>query len=120
MIDAAKGTRDQFRAWLEAAPDAMVIVDQSGRIVLVNSQTENLFGFSREELLGKPMEFLIPKRFHDKHPSHRDVTLATRTCAPWARGCSFSACARTVRRWPASWRAQVAIPVAGSRGAQGI
>jgi protein-histidine pros-kinase len=72
MIDAAKGARDQFRALLEAAPDAMVIVDQSGRIVLVNSQTENLFGFSREELLGKPIEFLIPSRFHDKHPSHRD------------------------------------------------
>jgi protein-histidine pros-kinase len=72
MIDAAKGTRDQFRALLEAAPDAMVIVEQSGQIVLVNSQTENLFGFSREELLGKPIEFLIPKRFHAKHPDHRD------------------------------------------------
>jgi protein-histidine pros-kinase len=72
MIDAAKGARDQFRALLEAAPDAMVIVDQRGQIVLVNSQTENLFGFSREELLGKPIEYLIPKRFHDKHPGHRD------------------------------------------------
>jgi protein-histidine pros-kinase len=64
-------TGDQFRALLEAAPDAMVIVNQAGRIVLVNSQTENLFGFSREELLDKPIEILIPKRFHAKHPGHR-------------------------------------------------
>jgi len=50
----------------------MVIVNQGGQIVLVNSQTENLFGFSREELLGRAIETLIPKRFHGKHPDHRD------------------------------------------------
>jgi protein-histidine pros-kinase len=72
MIDPSQGSRDQFRALLEAAPDAMVIVDQSGQIVLINSQTENLFGFSREELLGNKIEFLIPKRFHAIHPAHRD------------------------------------------------
>src|SRR6266536_1370835 len=60
-----------FQALLESAPDAMVIVDWKGRIVLVNAQTERLFGRAREDLLGQPVEMLVPPRFRGKHPEHR-------------------------------------------------
>ena len=61
----------RFGGLLEAAPDAMVIVDRGGRIALVNRQTERLFGYGPNELLGKPVEILVPERFRSHHPGHR-------------------------------------------------
>jgi protein-histidine pros-kinase len=70
-VTARKGAEDKFRALLESAPDAMVIVDQRGKIVLINSRTEELFGYQRHELLGYSVEVLIPERFHGQHFQHR-------------------------------------------------
>jgi PAS domain S-box-containing protein len=60
-----------FRDLIEAAPDGIVILS-NGRIVHVNAQTERLFGYTRDELLGQPVEILVPERFRDVHRGHRD------------------------------------------------
>jgi PAS domain S-box-containing protein len=63
---------DRFQRLMEAAPDAMVIVDSQGSILLVNAQAEFMFGYRRGELIGKKIEILVPKRFRGEHPGHRE------------------------------------------------
>ncbi|HWY24537.1 MAG TPA: PAS domain S-box protein, partial [Nevskia sp.] len=70
---AASPAQDEqhFRLVIEAAPNAMIMVNQRGEIVLVNSQTEKLFGYSRSELLGHSVEALVPERFRGHHQDFR-------------------------------------------------
>jgi len=72
-ITERKRTEQKFRALLEAAADAMVVIDPDGRIVLVNAETEKIFGYRREELLGQDIEMLLPERFRHRHTGHRTL-----------------------------------------------
>jgi PAS domain S-box-containing protein len=67
---------DSFRAFLEAVSDAVVIINREGMIVQVNAQTEHLFGYRREELIGHAVEVLVPERLRDKHVADRAVYFA--------------------------------------------
>lgn len=69
-MDAAQ---ELFRQVVEASPTAVVMADRGGRIVLVNAQTETLFGYAREELYGKSIDVLVPDRFRAAHHGYRDA-----------------------------------------------
>jgi diguanylate cyclase (GGDEF)-like protein/PAS domain S-box-containing protein len=90
-VGVLKLAEEQFHALFETAPDAMVIVDESGRIVLVNSQTERLFGFLREELIGERVELLMPARAAALHPAHRTAFAADPHTRPMGSGLDLTA-----------------------------
>jgi two-component system, sensor histidine kinase and response regulator len=71
-IGERRRSEELFRLVVEAAPSGMIIVDRAGKIALINSQVEALFGYTREELLGQPVEVLVPENFRKDHPSHRE------------------------------------------------
>jgi PAS domain S-box-containing protein len=69
--DTQKPTADWFRQLVEAAPDAMIVVDPDGAIVLANLQAEKMFGYARSELIGQRIELLVPERYRGRHVGHR-------------------------------------------------
>jgi PAS domain S-box-containing protein len=85
-ISERKRAEEQFRGLLESAPDAMVVVDTEGMIRLVNSQTERLFGYDRLEIVGQPVEVLVPKRFRRKHTRNREGYYGQHPVRPMGMG----------------------------------
>jgi two-component system, LuxR family, sensor kinase FixL len=93
-------TETLFRSLLESAPDAMVIVDAQGIITLINSQTEKLFGYDRKELLGKPVERLVPARFRERHQDHRGLFAKNPHVRPMGTGMELFAVRRDGSEFP--------------------
>ena len=75
-----------FRMAVEAAPNAMVMIDPSGAIAMVNAQTERVFGYDRAEMLGRPIEMLLPARFSETHPARRSGFFADPSPRPMGAG----------------------------------
>ncbi|MBV8100421.1 MAG: PAS domain S-box protein [Verrucomicrobia bacterium] len=70
-ITLRKQAEERFRLVVEAAPNAMIMVNAEGKIDLINAEVEAVFGYTRQELIGRPVEILVPDRFRSEHPSHR-------------------------------------------------
>lgn len=81
---------ERFRRLVESAPDAIVVVDGHGAIVMVNSQAERLFGYAREELLGQGVELLVPAGLRARHTTHRGGFISHPSVRPMGRGMDLS------------------------------
>jgi PAS domain S-box-containing protein len=100
-LETEEGNDLRMRGLLEAAPDAMLLVDAGGRVVLANRQTEKLFGWSREELIGQPIEALVPARFRPNHPSHRGGYFHEPRTRPMGAGIDLYALRKDGSEFPA-------------------
>ena len=90
----------KFTNLMESAPDAMVIINKSGKIELVNKQTEVLFGYKREELLEAPIEILMPNRFRQEHPQYRKNYFSHTKVRPVGQGMELWAVRKNGTEFP--------------------
>ena len=93
--------KGSFRDLIEAAPDAIIIVNSRGQIVLVNAQTEKLFGYHRGELLHQPLEILIPPRFRHQHHESRGQFFSHARSRPMGSGRELPALRKDGTEFPA-------------------
>jgi len=85
-ITAHRQAEERFHLAVEAAPNGMVVTDQEGKIILANSEMERLFGYSREEMIGQPVEFLAPRQLSGEHAQYRKSFYANPQARPMGEG----------------------------------
>ena len=83
---ALRHSEERFRQVVESAPNAIVMIGPNGLIEMVNVQTERMFGYSRNDLLGKPVEMLVPERYRANHPGLRTSFFADPVSRPMGAG----------------------------------
>lgn len=103
-----------FRTLLESAPDAMIIADGAGNIVVVNGQAEKMFGYTKDELIGKPIEQLLPDRLREQHVHHRAGYYKNPTLRSMGAGLDLVAC----RRGGVEFPVEVSLSPVGSADGQ--
>jgi PAS domain S-box-containing protein len=125
IVEASKIARDvtehrrsemQAQAILEAASEGILVVGQDGRIMSVNGRIEAMFGYSREELLGEPVEVLLPERFRSRHVGHRGAYLLDPHVRPMGRGRDLLARRRDGREFPVEISLSYVQTESGVRG----
>jgi PAS domain S-box-containing protein len=104
-ITELKRSQQLFEGVLQSAPDAMVLINPQGRIVMVNKQTEHVFGYTQDEMLDHPIEMLIPVRYRERHPGHVAGFFAASSVRPMGTGSSL----RGLRKDGSEFEAEVAL-----------
>ena len=102
MDDLSQAAGLDFGAILDAAPDGMVLVETDGRILLANQEMEALFGYSRAELVGQPVEMLVPRESRQGHPTLRDGYMQESRARGMAGGRILSGVCKDGTRLPVS------------------
>jgi hypothetical protein len=112
MMGELRFSPEEYRSLVDSAPDATIVVDGEGRILLTNQRTTDLFGYSRDEMIGHPIEILIPERFHGTHRHSRASYRDQPHARPMGSGLELFGGARTAASSPsrsASARSPAAI-----------
>ena len=100
VLNHGKILEARYRGLLESVPDAIVMVNNTGRIILVNGQAEELFGYTKAELLGKPIEILLPQRFREGHVGHRTQYFSEPKTRTMGAGLELFACRQDGTEFP--------------------